>query len=142
MSVKYVFKIKGIGLVEVIVAAALVAVGMVSLSAIAVQSSVFSRNVDIAYISSYIAQRRVDMLKRFDFVQLSAFAETDIRVGNDGNSDPYGDYLRTTEIIPNFDNNRYLAKIKVTVKRIRLGSEGRETFLITPVVMETLFVEN
>jgi len=138
---------KGMTLVEVVVAAALVLISAVSISAIATQSSVFSRRVDTVYTASYLAQRRIDLLKRLDFSQISAAEESEVRIGTDGNIDTDGGYLRTTEISTAFGGDSHLTKVKVTIKRIKINMDGSildpetgaMTFSGVPIVMETLF---
>jgi len=138
---------KGMTLVEVIMAAALVLIAAVSMGVVATQSAVFSRRIDMIYTASYLAQRRIDVLKRLSFSDISAAEEIDLRVGLDGNIDANGNYLRSTEIIPNFDADASLLKVKVTVKRMKINMDGsildpetgEMTFLGAPIVMETLF---
>lgn len=138
---------KGITFVEVVVSIALVLIVVVALIATVTQSSVFSRRIDLVYTASYLAQRRVDMLKRLDFDQLPAAGETDIRIGADGNIDPAGEYVRTTEITPVYASNPYLTKVKVSVNRVKMSLDGsivypdtgQITFHGNPIIMETLF---
>lgn len=139
---------RGMTLVEVVVAVALVVTVVSSMIAVLSQSSVFSRSIDVAYTSSYLAQRRIDMLKRLEFSQLEDAEETSVRIGADGNIDPNGLYQRTTEVDTSYSGNCYLTKIKVSVKRLRIfpdggitDSAGQTSFLGTPVVMETLFAD-
>ncbi|RKY42975.1 MAG: hypothetical protein DRP85_01215 [Candidatus Makaraimicrobium thalassicum] len=140
---------RGITLVEVVMAVALTAIVVVSLGASMTQSSVFSMRIERVYTASYLAQRRIDMLKRLRFDELSGAAETDIRIGADGNIDSNGDYTRTTEITTNFDGNPYLTKIKVTVNKVRINIDGtirdpgtgEITYMGQPIVMETLFAD-
>ena len=138
---------KGMTLVEAIAAAALVLIVAVSMGALATQSAVFSRRVDTVYTASYLAQRRVDLLKRLDFSQISAAEESDVRVNADGNISANGNYLRRTEITPDFSANAHLQKVKVTIKRVKINMDGsildpetgEMTFLGEAIVMETLF---
>lgn len=135
---------KGITLVEVIVSVVLVIIVLVSLIAAVIQGSVLSRRMDMIYTASSLAQRRIDLLKRFNFDQLSAAAETDIRMDADGTVNPSGNYVRTTEIDTEFDDNPYLAKIKVSVKKIKVNIDGSISSTETlgqPVIMETLFAD-
>ena len=139
---------KGITLVEVLVSIALIALVIVAMGAALTQSSVFSKNIDTIYTASYLAQRRIDMLKRLDFDQLPGGAEDSIRIDADGNASASGHYLRTTEITPDFDGNSHLIQIKVIVKRVKVNidgsivdSGGKMTFLGRPVIMETLFAD-
>ncbi|MFH1847422.1 MAG: hypothetical protein ABH869_07710 [Candidatus Omnitrophota bacterium] len=139
---------KGMCLIEAIVSTGLVGIVTMSMVGAVSQSTVFTKSVDVFYLGTHIAQRRVEVLKRMDFDLLESNAETDIRVSSDGNIDPNGKYFRTTEITANYDNNTDLKKVKVTVKRIRLDMCGTiakkdtdELDLVhDPIVMETLFV--
>jgi len=142
-------KLKGITLVEVIVSISLVAVVVVALAAAVTQSSVFSKSIDIVYTASYLAQRRINVLKRLDFDQISAAEETDIRVNEGGDIDSSGKYIRSTEIITDVGGNSYLTKVKVSVRRVKVNidgtiinpSSGQMTFLGQPIIMETLFAD-
>jgi type II secretory pathway pseudopilin PulG len=136
----------GMTLIEVIVAVALVALVVVSLFASVTQTSVFSKRIDRVYTASNLAQRRMDMLKRFDFDLIPFAEETDVRIDADGNLSSTGTYVRTTEVTENYDGNQFLLKVKVTVKKAKVnidgsiyGDTGQITFVGQPVVMETLF---
>ncbi|MGB3056707.1 MAG: hypothetical protein WBC16_00910 [Candidatus Omnitrophota bacterium] len=136
---------RGVTFVEVIIAAALVVVIVLSLAATNIQSSVFSKRIDLVYTATQIAQRRMDLLKRLGFDQVPSAVETDVRVDADGNMSASGNYVRTTEVDTNFGGNPSLAKVKVIVKRVKIymdGSildSGETTFIGQPIVMETLF---
>ncbi|MFH1394947.1 MAG: hypothetical protein ABIH09_02185 [Candidatus Omnitrophota bacterium] len=138
---------KGITLIEVVIAATLVFIAVISIGALVTQSSVFSRRIDTIYTASYLAQRRIDLLKRLDFSQISSAVESEVRISNDGNIDPNGDYTRTTEITTDFEGDSHLIQVKVTVKRLQINMDGsyldpdtgEAVFAGQPVVMETLF---
>ncbi|MGB2662073.1 MAG: hypothetical protein WBD04_06795 [Candidatus Omnitrophota bacterium] len=134
---------KGMTLVETVVAAALVAVIVLSLVATVVQSSVFARRIDQTYTATYIGQRRIDLLKRLGFDQAPSAVETDVRVDTSGNMAADGLYVRTTEVDTDFGGNPSLSKVKVTVKKVKINIDGTiddpPTYLGQPVVMETLF---
>ncbi|MGB2879330.1 MAG: hypothetical protein WBD24_04070 [Candidatus Omnitrophota bacterium] len=136
---------KGVTFVEVIIAAALVVVIVLSLAATNIQSSVFSKRIDLVYTATQIAQRRMDLLKRLGFDQVPSAVETDVRVDADGNMSASGNYVRTTEVDTNFGGNPSLAKVKVIVKRVKIymdgsiSDSGETTFIGQPIVMETLF---
>jgi hypothetical protein len=65
----------------------------------------------------------------------------------DGNSDPNGQYMRTTEVTENYLGNPHLTRITISVYRIKINMDGTITdpvtgkvnFMPNPVVMETLF---
>lgn len=139
---------KGMTIVEVVVSIALTALVLTSIIALITQGSVFSKSIDIVYTGTYIAQRRIDLLKRLSFDELAGAAETDIRIGADGNANSKGYYLRTTEVTENYDSNEYLTKVKVSVKRAKvdinggiLDSNGNATFIGEPIVLEGLFCD-
>ncbi|MFC1548992.1 prepilin-type N-terminal cleavage/methylation domain-containing protein [Candidatus Omnitrophota bacterium] len=139
---------KGMTFIEVIVAAALVALVVVSLFAAVTQTSVFSKRIDRVYKASYLAQRRIDMLKRLDFDLVQFSEETDVRVDADGNLSSTGTYVRTTEVDTNYSGNPFLLKVKVTVKKAHVkydgsiyGDLGQITIIGQPIVMETLFCD-
>lgn len=139
---------KGMTLMEAIVAVMLIAVTMLSVLLAVTQSVVFSKKADILYTASYLAQRRIDVIKRFDFSALKDAEENDVRVGADGTQDVNGDYLRSTEVTESYDLNPLLAKVKVTVKRTTVtldgtarDEEGKMQTVAQPVVIETLFAD-
>ena len=124
---------KGFTLVEVVVSIALVAIVMLSLVAAVVQFGILSRRTDQIYVSSYLAQRRIELLKKFDFDDLFPGAdETDIRIDADGTMNVNGEYVRTTGVYTT--SSPYLLHVKVNVDKYVDGQpSGR------PVEMETLF---
>jgi type II secretory pathway pseudopilin PulG len=141
---------KGFTLVEVLTAFTLIVIVISALSASLAQSMIFSKRLDIIYVSSYLAQRRIDLLKRFDFDGLyPAGLENRVRLNAAGNIDPNGEYMRTTEVDENYKGNPYLTKITITVYRIKINMDGsiidpvtgNVAFMSTPVVMETVFAD-
>ncbi|MBD3426174.1 MAG: hypothetical protein GF409_02965 [Candidatus Omnitrophica bacterium] len=139
---------RGMTLIEVVISIALVALVVVSLFAAVTQTSVFSQRIDRVYTASYLAQRRIDMVKRLEFDQLGFAEETDVRVDADGNLASDGHYVRTTEVTENYSGNAFLAKVKVTVQRAKVYMDGSITddagqisYIGQPVVMETLFAD-
>jgi len=131
-------------LIEVVVAAALVLMCVVSIGALVVQSSVFSKRVDTIHTASYLAQRRIELLKRLDFSDISSAGEFQVRVGVDGNINANGGYFRTTEVSPNYGGDSHLTKVKVTVRRLQIDIEGGTGAMVSfgqPVVMETLLTD-
>ncbi|MFH1847419.1 MAG: hypothetical protein ABH869_07695 [Candidatus Omnitrophota bacterium] len=144
---KIIFNNKGISFIEVMVSAVLVALGTTALISAVMQSSVFSKNVDTAYTSSYIAERRLEVLRSIDFDLLSETAETEARVAADGTIDSAGEYFRTTGIETGYDSNVHLVRAKITVKRVKTGMDGsllkgaggQLELAAQPVIMETLF---
>ncbi|MEA3489212.1 MAG: type II secretion system protein [Candidatus Omnitrophota bacterium] len=133
--VRVLTDIRGMTLVEVLVTAVLISIVTVSLIATVVQSSSSSRHIDMVYTSSFLAQRRIDLMKRFDFDEVPAAEETDVRIGADGTIDTEGDYFRTTGVYTS--SNPYLLRVKVSVDRDVDGSPSGY-----PVVMETYFVDS
>lgn len=138
-------KQKGVSLVEVVFAIAIAAFVTLAMIAAMSQSSVFSRNIDSHYTASYIAQRRIDMVKRLEFSQLGYAEEPFILVGVDGTMDEAGEYARKTELEIPYGGNIDLVKVKVTVQRLRILPDGsiadpyaENAFVSKPVVMETL----
>lgn len=136
---------KGMTLVEVVVSVALIALVVLSLVLTVTQSAVYSRRVDVLYTASYLAQRRIDMLNRLDFALLADAAESGVRIGADGNIDPNGDYVRTTEVQENYGGNTFITKVKVSVSRVQVGLAGEKrddsgnmATVSSPIVMETL----
>lgn len=140
-------KTHGLTLVEVVISVGLISLAITALLSTIVQSSVFSRRVDVNYTASYLAQRRIDILKRIDFSQLEFSEESDVRIGADGNMDPDGQYLRSTVITTDFDSNSYLTKVNVIIKKVKINLDGtiedpetgEYSVIGEPVEIETLF---
>jgi type II secretory pathway pseudopilin PulG len=123
---------RGTTLVEVLVATLLIVVVTVAFLVLLTQSSTFSKHIDQVYAASHLAQRRIEILKRFEFDQLYPYAEeSDIRINVDGTVDPNGDYIRTTGVYT--QTNPYLLRVKVSVDRVVDGSPAGH-----PVIMETM----
>ena len=132
--------LQGLTLVEVVISILLVAISIVSVLAAVTQSSVFSKRIDAVYTASYLAQRRIDILKEFDFDQLyPAAVESNIEIDIDDDGD--ADYRRTTEVVQNYAGNSKLIKIKVTVEKVQTNLDGTESGMGDPIIMETLFFE-
>ncbi|MDP8298955.1 MAG: prepilin-type N-terminal cleavage/methylation domain-containing protein [Candidatus Tantalella remota] len=126
---------KGLSLVECLVAMAIVTIVATSLIAAAALSVSFTRQADSIYEASTLSQRRIDMLKKFPFSDLPNIApETDTPLDTDG--DGKTDFYRTTEITENYASNAMLMKIKVSVDRVKDGAKAGH-----PVVMETLLAD-
>lgn len=124
---------KGLTLIEVVVSIALLGMVMVALAAAVAQFGVFSHRIDQIYTSSYLAQRRIELLKKFDFDDLFPGAnETNIRVDANGTINVNGDYARTTGVYTT--SSEYMLHVKVSVDKYVDGQPSG-----TPVVMETLF---
>ena len=131
---------RGLTLVEVVISILLIAISIVSVLAAVTQSSVFSKRIDAVYTASYLAQRRIDVLKEFEFDQLDPSAiETNVEIDVDDDGD--SDYSRTTEITPNYSGNSKLTKVKVTVEKVQLNLDGTESGMGDPIIMETLLFE-
>ncbi|MDD4956693.1 MAG: prepilin-type N-terminal cleavage/methylation domain-containing protein [Candidatus Omnitrophica bacterium] len=127
---------RGMTLAEVVVSMAIVTLLTVAFIGAMSQSISYSEKSDSVYIASIIAQRRLDVLKKFDFSDLpSAAPETAVSQDFDGNGTV--DYYRTTEITENYNGYADLIKIKVSVDRVDEGEASGN-----PVIMETLIAEN
>ena len=136
---------KGMTIVEIIISVILIAIVVVALFAALTQSAVFSKRIDLIYTASYIAQSRIDALKKLDFDQVDLSEETDVRVDEMGNIDANGKYMRSTEITTDFDGNSYLKKVKISVRRMKVNIDGTVddpiTFEGQPIIMETLLAD-
>jgi len=136
---------RGITLVELLIAVVLVSLIFAAIGSLLSQSSVYARKLDITYTASYLAERRIELLKRLDFEQIHQAGESNIRIGDDGSEDENGEYLRTTTVTRPYDTNPFLAKIRVEVYRVKVGQtgqyldgDGKPMYIGTPVAMETL----
>jgi len=130
----------GITLVEVIISMAIVTLVTVAVLAAIAHSVTFTERADNVYTASILAQRRIDVLKKFDFSEIPLIApETDVSVKVD--LDPstpasYDEYFRTTEITEDYDGDSDLMKIKVSVHTTVDGVKSGN-----PVIMETLLYD-
>lgn len=123
---------KGITMVEVIVAIALVATISIGILAAVSHSVLFTEKADTVYTASILAQKRIDLLKKFTFSDLASVApETDTVI--DVDSDGVDDFMRTTTVTEDYDGYTSLIKVKVSVDRIEDGAKSGH-----PVEMETL----
>jgi len=125
----------GISLVEVLISMCIVALVGVSIIATVMQSLTLNEKTDQIYISSVIAQRRLDVLRKFTFSDLATAAPEDEHA-IDFDDNGIDDFVRTTTIEEDYDSNEYLLKVKVSVDRIEDGSPSGN-----PIVMETLFAD-
>jgi len=134
---------KGMTFVEVVVAAGLILLVVTAVVASTLQSSIFSKQIDMVYVASNLSQRKIDMLKRFDFSLLPSAGETNIVVDVHGNISSDGLYRRTTEVFENHAGNSYLTRVKITVGRVRVNADGTiddpPTYVANPIIFETLF---
>lgn len=132
-------------LVEVIIATALIAIGVLVVFAVAAQTAMFSERSDRGYDATNIAMNRIEALKRLDFDMLQFTEETDLRVGSDGNASQDGKFFRTTEITASYNGDPSLIKIKVTVREIKVNADGTlpgtQVYQGVPIVFETLIVD-
>ncbi|KJJ85826.1 hypothetical protein OMAG_000301 [Candidatus Omnitrophus magneticus] len=130
---KIFIPVSGISLVEVIVSIGIITLISVSVLVTMSHSVTFSSKADIIFTAALVAERRIDVLKKFSFNALSSSAsETD--TGVDVNEDGDNDFLRSTEITENYDGYLELIKVKVSVSRLESGKKKG-----APIVMETLF---
>ena len=130
----------GLTLVEVVISILLIAISVVAVLAAVTQSSVFSKRIDAVYTASYLAQRRIDVLREFEFDQLDPGAiETNVEIDIDDDGD--SEYRRTTEITPSYSDNPKLIKVKVTVEKVQINLDGTESGMGDPIIMETLLFE-
>ncbi|MBF0217517.1 MAG: type II secretion system protein [Candidatus Omnitrophica bacterium] len=131
------FDKRGFSLVEVLTTLALIALVIVPVLASVAQSSVFSKRLDMTYYASYLAQRRIELLKSIDFTLLYPDCNEQ-NIGIDINGDGISEYKRTTEITQNYAGSGKLLKIKVTVTKVLANLNGSYTGMGTPIVMETI----
>jgi hypothetical protein len=128
---------KGMTLIEVVVSAVVLALIVVSVIAMMMQSSVFSRRIDDVYISNNLAKKRLDDLKRYLVSDLADIAvEMDVRIDENGDIDANGDYIRDTDVVENYDSNPFLVQVTVSVDKYVDGAEYG-----SPAIIETLFAD-
>ena len=142
---------KGVTLTEVMVSVGLIVVVILALLGAMKQGAISSKVADMVYTEYYLAQRRIDLLKKFDFAQIDpASEETDVRVAGDGTADDNGEYSITTAIDSNYTGSAHLKKIKVSVDRVKINADGatvidadsgRAVLVGLPVVMETVLTD-
>ncbi|MBF0253465.1 MAG: hypothetical protein HQL29_06600 [Candidatus Omnitrophica bacterium] len=138
---------KGLSLVEVVVSIGLAMVVIISIVAGVTQGAVFSKRIDMVYTATSIAQNRIDLLKKFDFEDVSAGYESLIKVDEIGSNDTNGKYLRSTEIVDDYLGNTHLKKVKVIVNVVQYKADGtftdsengQKVYLTNPIIVETIF---
>lgn len=126
---------KGLTLTEVLVAIVIVAMISVAVLAAITQSAVLTEHADDIYTASLLAQRRIDVLKKFPFSDLANIAaETDVAIDED--DDGKTDFVRSTTITENYGGFSDLLMIKVSVDRLVDGEA-----IGKPLVMEMVFAD-
>ncbi len=129
---------KGLTLIEVLTAIGVIGILVFVSINVITQSMVTSKRMDMEYSASNIAQQRMDEVKNLNFDDISSVREDRTRVDHFGNVDPEGLFLRTTEVVEDYDDNEFLKKVKVSVKRSLYAMTGS---VGTPEEGETLIIE-
>jgi prepilin-type N-terminal cleavage/methylation domain-containing protein len=127
---------RGMTMVEVVIATALILVVMSGSYLLIIRSAELSRSARRHYIAISLAKNRLERARNFLYGDLKLMAESDLTVNDNGNPDPDGRFRRTTTVDTNYSAS--LTEVIVTVK-IRNPHTG----LFTPdnETIRTLFTE-
>lgn len=124
----------GFTLVEVVVALALLAIGMAGgYYAVtgAMQARKFAHDV---YVGTLLANNWIEHAKTLPFAQLTDLRETGVAIDEDGNVDPDGRYRRTTEVTTTWDGDPNLAGVTVRVLVPLVRSTGVSTQTVSSLL--------
>ena len=125
---------KGMSLVEVIVALALLVLSIGSIVGILMQNINTGKAIDYSYVATNLAKNRIERLREVrrdrGYADLANWQETDVTIDRDGVADNNGDFQRTTIVNAAYGAN--LTQITVQVKYAPQGSfTNAETELVT-----------
>ena len=130
---------RGVTLVEVLVAAAILSLVAVSVLFIFVQTVDMSGRVDYEYKATNIAKSRLERARRiidtrgFDF--LSELAESNKALNDDGVPDVNGNFIRTTTVTHPYNANERLTRVSVDVYYTFRGRTS------APAIMTAIFAD-
>lgn len=126
---------RGISIVEVLVAMALIALCLGGILSLLVQGMGMGGGVDNAFVATSLARNRVERIREIrkdsGYAALSECSETNTPVDRNGASDPNGSFERTTVIDATYGSG--LTKVTVRVK-YKAGS----VFAAQPVELVTV----
>lgn len=114
-------KRSGFTLVETLFSAAIIAMVLMGVLAIFVQTVEMSKKIKYEYLATNITKNRIERARTFvetsGFAMLTAadFDETDKLLDSDGDPDIDGDFKRSTEVNTNYGGEPRLTRIGVTV---------------------------
>ncbi len=109
---------KGMSLVEVIVALALLVLSIGSILGVLIQNMNTGRTIDYSYVATNLAKNRIERLREVrrdrGYADLANWGETDVAIDRDGVPDNEGDFQRTTIVDAAYGTN--LTQVTVQVK--------------------------
>ncbi len=109
----------GVTLTEVLFSAAIIALVVVSVLFVFVQTVDMSKRVDYEYAGTNIAKNRIErvraLMESSGFDSLTDLDETDSPVNSDGVADPEGEFKRSTQVTANHLGNERLTEVDVQV---------------------------
>ena len=127
-------------LVEIIVSISLVTLMGGAVFGLLIQNMKMGETIDYNYAAVNIAKSRIDRIREFrrdyGFTSLRAVASsTDTTLNRDGEDvEEGGDFLRSTTITTNFNNNANLIKVEVSVSYKGIGDVSTTTITLTSLI--------
>ncbi|MBI4352363.1 MAG: hypothetical protein HY593_00405 [Candidatus Omnitrophica bacterium] len=129
-------KTSGVSLIEVMGSAFILIIALGALLAVFLQSMTAAKRAECTYNAYAIARNQVERLKALDFGSLAAAAETGTAVNQLGDSDPNGDYARSTTIAPGYSGYANLTQVTVSVYYTFQGVQRPSPVEITTVIYD------
>lgn len=123
---------KGMTLMEVVVASAILSVIVAGFLSVFLMSTTFCKSTNYVYIATNLAKSRTERLKGVDYHSLAQAEELDTRLNKDGVSDINGDFYRTTAINTGYGTD--LTEVTVSVNFLVCGVRRPQ-----PIVVKTVF---
>ena len=125
---------RGMTLIETMAATLLFGIVLAGLLNLSLGSMATGKRAEFTYSAYNIAKNHLESLRSMPYSTLANAAESDIYVDSNGTPDPDGDFIRTTAVTQNFNNDTNLIELDVSVDYIFRGSEsGHPTELSTVV---------
>ncbi len=127
---------RGASLIEVLIAVGIFLIGMEALLAVATQSITHAKRAEYVYTASSLAKNHLERLRAYSFSALSSAAETDTLIDADGDSDPLGQFARTTTVTSNYGGDADLAQVTVSVYYTMRGVQSAQAMTVSCVIYD------
>lgn len=131
---------KGLSIVEVVFASAIISVLLMSIIVLSVQAVDMSKKINYEYAATNMAKSRIENGRMFiekngfDALTQVRYGEVNTRLDHLGVPDASGDFLRSTTVVENYNANERLTNVTVTIKYYYRGTLAPST-----VVSDTVF---
>lgn len=117
----------GYTLTEIMVAMMVLAIGMAGVYSFVSLTTRQQRGAHLHYISTVIANNRIEHAKNIPFGSLQDLRENGVRVDEIGVHNDSGAFVRRTLITPNWENNETLTRVMVSVEYPHPGARDGQT---------------